>query len=96
MIVKSIASAAASPQKPCSARFNIFMDASGVLKETRKMTALIVPTPRTKLYTKALKKAPVESGKITVKKSFNLPAPSEDAASSKENLICETDAEIER
>ena len=58
IIVKRSASAAASPQKPCSARFKIFIDASGVLKETRKITALIVPTPRTKLYTKALKKTP--------------------------------------
>ena len=35
--VKSMARAAASPQKPCSARFKIFIDASGVLKETRNL-----------------------------------------------------------
>ena len=58
--VKSSASAAASPQNPCSARFKILIEASGVLNETRKMTALIVPTPRTKLYTKALKNAKLQ------------------------------------
>ena len=87
IIVKRSASAAASPQNPCSARFKIFIDASGVLKETRKITALIVPTPRTKLYTKALKKAPFESGKIIVKYVLIFPAPKEDAASSSDDFI---------
>ena len=85
--VKSSASAAASPQNPCSARFKIFIEASGVLNETRKITALIVPTPRTKLYTKALKKAPFESGKIIVKYVLIFPAPKEDAASSSDEFI---------
>ena len=48
IIVRKSASEAALPQKPSSARFSIFMEVRGVLKETRKMTALIVPTPRTK------------------------------------------------
>ena len=52
-----------------------------------KITALIVPTPRTKLYTKALKKAPFESGKIIVKYVLIFPAPKEDAASSSDVLI---------
>ena len=94
--VKSMARAAASPQKPCSARFKIFIDASGVLKETRKITALIVPTPRTKLYTKALKKAPFESGKIIVKYVLIFPAPKEDAASSSDEFIWLTFDAMER
>ena len=87
IIVKRSARAAASPHNPCSARFKIFIDASGVLKETRKITALIVHTPRTKLYTKALKKAPFESGKIIVKYVLIFPAPKEDAASSSDEFI---------
>ena len=91
-----MARAAASPQKPCSARFKILIEARGVLKETRKITALIVPTPRTKLYTKALKKAPFESGKIIVKYVLIFPAPKEDAASSSDEFIWLTFDAMER
>ena len=48
MNVRITASAHDFPQSPCSARFTISIEVSGVLKETRKITALKVPTPRIK------------------------------------------------
>ena len=46
--VSTRARAADFPQSPCSARLRIFTLARLVLKETRKITELKVPTPRTK------------------------------------------------
>ena len=43
------ASAAASPQLPCSARFKILTDASGVLNEIKNITELTVPILRIKV-----------------------------------------------
>ena len=83
IIVKSSANAAASPQNPCSARFRIFIEVSGVLNDTRKITALIVPTPRTKSYKNALAIAVLQSGKITSKSTRKRFAPAVRAASSR-------------
>ena len=88
MSVNKRANAAASPQKPCSARVRIFIEVSGVLNDTKKITALIVPTPRTKSYKKEEARAVLDSGKIISIKTRSRFAPEVRPASSRVVFIC--------
>lgn len=81
------ASAAACPQSPCSARFKILTDASGVLNEIKNITELTVPMLRIKVYVSAEKNPPEERGAITDVRTFMRAAPSERAPSSRDVLI---------
>ena len=72
------------------------MEDKGVLKDTRKITELSVPIPRTKLYVNPEKKLSKQSGSITLKKYRIFFLPKERLASSKENFIDEKPDEMMR